>query len=387
MNSAKHSRRPRAMTASHVLQPRMHTTTASFDRRPRFSFVRTLLPALLGLLLSAPGVHAISFVKNVGTAAIGTSNGGSVSVTLGAGISVVAGNTVLVSFAVDPKNGAVSCADSKANAYTVDVDLTNGSGINGVRTAICRSMLTTALVPGDTITVSHPNTQDRAMSVNEFTGGVLVVDQTATGTGTSASPSTATANTTLANELLLGAIAVEASGQVFTAGAGYTALPSSESSNGPATRRVSTFPEYKAAPAAGPYVADGTLSSGTPRWAAALVTYSSSCGNSVVNAGEQCDDGNTVNGDCCDVNCQFEAAGTSCRSAAGVCDTAETCTGSSGTCPANAFAASSTVCRSAAGVCDVAENCTGSSATCPADALVSSGTLCRSAAGVCDIAE
>src|SRR5262245_22977632 len=50
-------------------------------------------------------------------------------------------------------------------------------------------------------------------------------------------------------------------------------------------------------------------------------------------------------------------------------------------------APSTTVCRSAAGVCDVAEFCTGSSPTCPADAKVSPGTICRAAAGVCDVAE
>jgi hypothetical protein len=52
---------------------------------------------------------------------------------------------------------------------------------------------------------------------------------------------------------------------------------------------------------------------------------------------------------------------------AGVCDVAETCDGSSNTCPTDAFKSSSTVCRAAAGDCDAAENCTGSSTTCPAD--------------------
>ena len=42
---------------------------------------------------------------------------------------------------------------------------------------------------------------------------------------------------------------------------------------------------------------------------------------------------------------------------AGVCDPAETCTGSSAACPADAK--STAVCRASAGVCDVAENCDG----------------------------
>lgn len=36
------------------------------------------------------------------------------------------------------------------------------------------------------------------------------------------------------------------------------------------------------------------------------------CGNGVVDAGEQCDDGNTQGGDCCSSACQFEAAGATC---------------------------------------------------------------------------
>src|SRR3989441_10130357 len=79
------------------------------------------------------------------------------------------------------------------------------------------------------------------------------------------------------------------------------------------------------------------------------------------------------------------ASGTTCRSSAGVCDTAETCTGTSAACPADSFVASTTVCRASAGTCDVAENCTGTSAACPNDAK--SAGVCRSAQGDCDVAE
>src|SRR5262245_54392285 len=54
------------------------------------------------------------------------------------------------------------------------------------------------------------------------------------------------------------------------------------------------------------------------------------CGDTILDAGEQCDDGNTVGGDCCDPTCQFEAAGTVCRAAVDACDVAETCTGTDG---------------------------------------------------------
>src|SRR6185436_410181 len=79
------------------------------------------------------------------------------------------------------------------------------------------------------------------------------------------------------------------------------------------------------------------------------------CGNHVVEVGETCDDGNTLPGDCCSPACQFESNGTVCRSAAGNCDVVETCTGASGTCPADIVQPSTVVCRSAAGICDQAE--------------------------------
>src|SRR5213078_3045478 len=104
------------------------------------------------------------------------------------------------------------------------------------------------------------------------------------------------------------------------------------------------------------------------------------------------DDGNVCTRDVCSgtsATCTHPAgnAGTVCRAAAGPCDAAETCTGTSSTCPADGFLSSSTVCRAAVDLCDAAENCTGTSATCPADALKAAGTVCRAAAGECDLAE
>src|SRR5881396_676297 len=80
-------------------------------------------------------------------------------------------------------------------------------------------------------------------------------------------------------------------------------------------------------------------------------------------------------------------AGTVCRASAGVCDVAETCTGTSRDCPADGLASTTTVCRASAGPCDAVENCTGSSASCPADSLQSAATVCRPSAGPCDMAE
>ncbi len=100
------------------------------------------------------------------------------------------------------------------------------------------------------------------------------------------------------------------------------------------------------------------------------------CGNGVIDASEQCDDGNAVAGDCCSPTCTFEPASTVCRAVAGVCDLAETCTGASGTCPADSFLSAATVCRASVGDCDLAESCTGAGAACPADASAPDGSAC-----------
>src|SRR5881397_4092004 len=71
------------------------------------------------------------------------------------------------------------------------------------------------------------------------------------------------------------------------------------------------------------------------------------------------------------------------RAAADACDVAETCTGSSSTCPADGLAASGTVCRAAVNECDLADTCTGTSISCPADAVQPAGTACTDDGNVC----
>jgi MYXO-CTERM domain-containing protein len=51
------------------------------------------------------------------------------------------------------------------------------------------------------------------------------------------------------------------------------------------------------------------------------------CGNGNLDDGEECDDGNRRDGDCCGSACQFEALGASCADA-DLCDGAETCNAS-----------------------------------------------------------
>ncbi len=120
----------------------------------------------------------------------------------------------------------------------------------------------------------------------------------------------------------------------------------------------------------------GTLDS----WSLAISTgetICAECGNDIVEPGEECD-----GGDCCNVDCTFATG--ECRPAADGCDVAESCTGTSADCPADAFAGTGTVCRPAAGDCDVADNCDGNGG-CDADAK--SSDVCRDSTGSCDPGE
>ena len=97
------------------------------------------------------------------------------------------------------------------------------------------------------------------------------------------------------------------------------------------------------------------------------------CGNGAVEAGEQCDDGNLVAGDCCSATCTAEPAGGACADDGNVC-TADVCDGA-GSCshpPGHA----GVVCRPAADGCDAVEACSGTSTVCPPDAKALDGTAC-----------
>ena len=100
---------------------------------------------------------------------------------------------------------------------------------------------------------------------------------------------------------------------------------------------------------------------------------STACGAGSTTDCQACSNALTgvANGTCGNVTA---AAAVVCRASAGVCDSAEACSGASATCPADALAPATTTCRPAAGACDSAELCTATSAACPADVSSCSAT-------------
>ncbi len=92
------------------------------------------------------------------------------------------------------------------------------------------------------------------------------------------------------------------------------------------------------------------------------------CGDGFTDPWEQCDLGgsNGAMDSCCSSTCSYVSSSQICRSAAGVCDMAEYCTGSSASCPSDMYDTMSE-CRSSAGTCDPADYCNGTGPNCPSN--------------------
>ncbi len=236
----------------------------------------------LALLLTLPFVPrayaTIEFVKNIGTAASETP-GTFLVITVPPIGGVAPGHSLLLTLALDEVGGTVSAADSKGNLYTVDADVSNPAE---VRTVILSAHNVAPLAGGDVITVTHPLVTARALSANEFSGlaAAGALDQTSTATGRDSAPSSGlTPATTQADELLLGAIGVEAHlGLSFTPGPDYTLLDRAGTRGGPPDTNITINPEYRIVNVTGMYAADGLLGSAR-QWAAAIATYKMALGS------------------------------------------------------------------------------------------------------------
>src|SRR5579884_1837130 len=340
-----------------------------------------VLFAVIVLLPTGSARAAIGYVGTIGTASSATV-GTTLSVAVPAG-GVAAGDSIILVFTMPDLGPAVTATDSQGNVYTVDAAaVAPGS----VRIVVFSARNVRALSAGDTITVTHPAAAVRAMTASEFSG-LGGLDRTAAGSGFGTAVATApTLPTVVPQELLIGAVGVAGSvGESFTAGTGFTTLARAGTTTG---SDVTADAEYAIVDAIDTYVASATL--GIARtWAAAIATYEATCGNGTLDPGEQCDLGsaNGAPGSCCSASCTFVSAGTVCRPAAGACDLAEVCSGTSSQCPADAFAPPGTVCHAATGPCDTTQTCTGTSPLCPPDTVEPAGYPCPDDGNPCTLDE
>ncbi len=146
----------------------------------------------------------------------------------------------------------------------------------------------------------------------------------------------------------------------------------------------STYAYYNYTPALGNWTYKAYCNDTSGNWGHTYTVWYdiiSNCGNNVTDPGEDCD------GEiCCSDTCTFNSSSDVCRPNAGICDSEELCTGSSATCPTDAYNSTST-CRASVGICDIAETCNGTGITCPADQFNNSATVCHPNAGICDSEE
>src|SRR2546422_4180209 len=192
------------------------TVDSRSERAPRAA--ATLALALLLGLAASEARAGIAFVKNLGTAT-GNNTGTTIAITLQTGVSVAAGNSIILSFVSADIGTTFSATDSAPNGYSVDIQ---GARSGSVRTVILSAHNVNALAAGNTITVTFPSTTSRrVLTADEFSGlaksGTL--DKTSTGNGSSTTPDSGfTATTTQVAELLLGAVGVAgAASDTFTA--------------------------------------------------------------------------------------------------------------------------------------------------------------------------
>jgi hypothetical protein len=237
---------------------------------------RWALLAIVAWLGALPALAAITKVRDLGTA-FSVVPGTSLSVTVPSP-GVAAGDRIVIAFVMDLATGAVSASDTRGNAYSVDADVASSLGLGVRRTLILSANASTALVAGDTITVSFGLISVlKAMVVTEFSGiapaGALDRTSTRSNSLPDVSPTSGfTVATSQADELLFGAIGVLqplASG--FTPGPSYTALPRAGTSTGGATD-ITIDPEFRIVSAVGSYEANGTLAA-SALWSSAIATY------------------------------------------------------------------------------------------------------------------
>ena len=171
-----------------------------------FRFPLSVLPLALCVALMGPTAAsaAIGTPVSVGSTTFRTSGTGVSSVTVSP-VTVAAGNTIIVTVAMNENGSTVTATDSAGNTYNRDADITNPNG-NGDRALVFSFEMTTALSAGPVTVSSTIATRAYSVSCLSVSGITSPADKTHTGSGDSGSASSgATTTTSQANELLIGA--------------------------------------------------------------------------------------------------------------------------------------------------------------------------------------
>jgi prepilin-type N-terminal cleavage/methylation domain-containing protein len=210
----------------------------------------------------------LAFVNNIGQASC--TNGTTMTITVPSG-GVAVNNTVILRLMQRGVSaGAVSAADSRGNSYAADVDAFNGDQ----RIVVFRSYITTALVAGNTITVTFPSSNSEGVVADVFSGVTNSLDIAGTAVGSSNNPS-ATAKTSNAGSpkfLLIGAVSV-AGNLTGSQPSGWTAFTNQGlSCSGGPTAAATNFGGYAVGVSKGTYTYN-PLMSAVGTWVDGILAY------------------------------------------------------------------------------------------------------------------
>lgn len=197
---------------------------------------------------------------SIGTAV--TSAASSTAVTFTTSVAVDIGDTILVSYGLGTFGSLASITDSAGNAYAIDAQEKNATGIMG---ATGRAIAKTALPVGGTITATYAGTAaaiTKVIGAFKVAGAALSVDAAATSAiGSTAAYAAPAITTTGANRMLWG-VAQAAAAATSTPGAGIT----------PIADVTANVTGYRKLPSAGSYTFSGTFST-SAAWIAVAVAY------------------------------------------------------------------------------------------------------------------
>jgi PKD repeat protein len=241
-----------------------------------------VVPAVLAaaLVTAAPPASA-SLTPHQRQVAVGADavSASAFSLTVPAGVSTVAGRHLVVAylFSGAGTDSVASVTDTKNNAYTVNA-VRGNAGTTGLKVVVASARIATALVPGDTVTVTQNVASTyHAMQVYEFdnlapTGWAdKTANGSASGTAVSTAPTPATAQP---EETLFTAVGFGDTTATLTSAAGWSDSAKVEASG---TKRKSLAVAVQDVTATGAYAYAGNLSA-SEQWVAALVTFKTVAG-------------------------------------------------------------------------------------------------------------
>jgi hypothetical protein len=177
--------------------------------------------------------------------------------TVPTGGGVAAGHRLVAAAAIGTYRGAVTCSDSRGNAYSID----GRASANNL--FVCSAYTTTALQPGDTITLTYPSYSGMSQATAfDFVGIAPVTPGNGAAIGASTSTTVVSVNPALAtsnaNDLLFGAVG---SNGTFAGGYGFTGLQPN----------AGLGAAYRIVTSTGSFAPFGAVGSGA--WRSVLVAY------------------------------------------------------------------------------------------------------------------